>query len=179
MSQPAGVSMCRESVPRMTELTGTTPVNEDEFTGWVRPHVAVLARLASRIAPDVDRDDIVQSALARAWLKRGLYDPARGSPRAWLLAITANEARNAARQRRPSVELVDTAAPHRDTDARVDLARALAALTARQRLAVDCYYFADLSVAETAVVMRCSEGTVKSTLSDARLRLRSHLEAPE
>lgn len=163
----------------MTELTEMPPVNQDEFTGWVRPHLVALARLASRIAPYGDRDDIVQAALARAWLKRGRYDPRRGGPRAWLLAITATEARNVVRKRRPSVELVDTAAPLHDTDARIDVARALGSLTRRQRLAVDCYYFADLSIAETAVVMRCSEGTVKSTLSDARLRLRAHLEVSE
>ena len=40
----------------------------------------------------------------------------------------------------------------------------------------DCFYFVGLSVAETATVMRCSEGTVKSTLSDARRRLRPMLE---
>lgn len=49
-------------------------------------------------------------------------------------------------------------------------------LTPRQRLAVDCFYFVGLSVTETAAVMRCSEGTVKSTLSDARNRIRTILE---
>ena len=41
-------------------------------------------------------------------------------------------------------------------------------LAPRQRLAIDCFYFVGLSLAETAAVMGCSEGTVKSTLSDAR-----------
>jgi RNA polymerase sigma-70 factor (ECF subfamily) len=36
-----------------------------------------------------------------------------------------------------------------------------------------------LSVADTAAVMRCSEGTVKSTLSDARARLKPLLEIRE
>jgi DNA-directed RNA polymerase specialized sigma24 family protein len=57
-----------------------------------------------------------------------------------------------------------------------DLDRAVASLPPRQRLAVDCFYYAGLSVAETAVVMGCSEGTVKSTLFDARARLRPLLE---
>ncbi|NUR97958.1 MAG: RNA polymerase sigma factor, partial [Kribbellaceae bacterium] len=34
-------------------------------------------------------------------------------------------------------------------------------------------------IAETAAVMGCSEGTVKSTLSDARARLRVVLEVSE
>jgi RNA polymerase sigma factor (sigma-70 family) len=163
----------------MMELREIPPVNEQDFTEWVRPHITALSRLASRIAPQADRDDVVQSALARAWAKRDLYDPQRGSPRAWLLAITGNEARNAIRRHRPSIELTDASAPARDTDAQLDIAMALPALTARQRLAVDCYYFADLSIAETSAVMKCSEGTVKSTLSDARLRLRALLEVSE
>jgi RNA polymerase sigma factor (sigma-70 family) len=63
-----------------------------------------------------------------------------------------------------------------DTDARLDVVRALSHLTARQRQAVDCVYFVGLTVVETAAVMGCAEGTVKSTLSDARSRLRKLLE---
>ncbi|TMK55831.1 MAG: RNA polymerase sigma factor, partial [Actinobacteria bacterium] len=48
-------------------------------------------------------------------------------------------------------------------------------LPPRQRLAVELHYFVDLDVAETAAVMKCAEGTVKSTLADARERLRSIL----
>jgi RNA polymerase sigma-70 factor (ECF subfamily) len=61
-------------------------------------------------------------------------------------------------------------------DDRIDIRHAVGLLPPRQRLAVDCVYYVGLSVAETASVMRCSEGTVKSTLSDARKRLRLRLE---
>ena len=54
----------------------------------------------------------------------------------------------------------------------MDVAAALARLSTRQREAVDLHYYAGLSVADTATVMGCSAGTVKSTLSDARARLR-------
>jgi len=49
-------------------------------------------------------------------------------------------------------------------------------LPPRMRLAVECVYFVDLAIADTAAVMGVSEGTVKSTLSDARARLRAMLE---
>jgi RNA polymerase sigma-70 factor, ECF subfamily len=159
------------------------PMDEQAFADWVRPHLSTMARLAARLAVGADRDDIVQEALARAWSKRRQYDPDRGAASVWLLAITADQARKAARRLRPALELVDGAATVRDTDRSLDrgldVEQALATLPARQRMAVDCYYFADLSVADTAAVMGCSEGTVKSTLSDARVRLRSVLEVSE
>lgn len=54
----------------------------------------------------------------------------------------------------------------------VVLERAIAQLPERQRLAVQLHYFVGLSVEETAAVMQWSAGTVKSTLFDARTRLR-------
>ncbi|HZX02523.1 RNA polymerase sigma factor [Kribbella sp.] len=155
------------------------------FAAWVRPWVGAMARLAGRLAVGVERDDVVQEALARAWAKRHQYDASRGTPAAWLLAITADQARKAVRRTRPGlVALWDVEVDRRvqdrpDLDARMDVEDAVAGLPARQRLAVDCYYFADLSIAETAAVMGCSEGTVKSTLSDARARLRVRLEVSE
>ena len=53
--------------------------------------------------------------------------------------------------------------------------RATRSLAHRQQVAVALYYYLDLPVAETAVVMGCSEGTVKATLSAARGRLRELL----
>ena len=161
---------------------GGAPGSPDSFAAWVRPHLAPMARLAARLAPGADRDDIVQEALARAWTKRQHYDPDRGTPAAWLLAITADQAMKARRRVRGVTALVDgsdPAASDPDRDILLDIERALPSLSRRQRLAVDCYYFAGLSVAETAAVMDCAEGTVKSTLSDARARLRPLLEVTE
>lgn len=160
---------------------GSAPGTPDGFATWVRPHIPPMARLAARLAPDADRDDIVQEALARAWLKRRSYDGARGTPAAWLLAITADQAGKARRRLRAVPAALDH--PERaageagaSRDDLVDIERALRALSRRQRLAIDCFYFAGLSIAETAAVMGCAEGTVKSTLSDARARLRPLLE---
>ncbi|NUS00014.1 MAG: RNA polymerase sigma factor [Kribbellaceae bacterium] len=156
------------------------PGDAGAFVEWVRPHLGAMARLAARLAVGADRDDVVQEALARAWAKRSQYDESRGTPSAWLLAITADQARKAVRRtHRGLVLLPDDESRRPDLDARMDVEDAVQALPARQRLAVDCYYFADLSIAETAAVMGCSEGTVKSTLSDARARLRVVLEVSE
>jgi DNA-directed RNA polymerase specialized sigma24 family protein len=123
-------------------------LRSSEFDEWVGPHLDVMRRLAAVTAAGIDPDDIVQEALIRAWKKRSSFDPARGSARTWLLALTAD----------------------------LDLRRAIAGLSARQRQAVLLVYYVDLSVAEAARTMNCSEGTVKSTLSDARARLAKLLE---
>jgi RNA polymerase sigma factor (sigma-70 family) len=162
---------------RMTgSLSG--PATPEEFSEWVRPHLPALTRLAARLAPSGDRDDVVQESLARAWAKRSQFDAARGSALGWLLAITADQARRARRRRRPFA-LFQADRRVRSIDDRLDIEFAVSKLPTRQRLAVDCFYFVGLSVAETAVVMGCAEGTVKSTLSDARARLQRILEGTD
>lgn len=147
-----------------------------EFAAWVRPHLPAMTRLAARLAPR-DRDDVVQESLVRAWRRRSTYDPSKGSELGWLLAIVADRARRGrGRARPPSLPLgvADGAVLDRARD--VDLERAIARLSARQRLAVDLYYFVGLDTASCAEVMRCAEGTVKATLHQARGRLRALLD---
>lgn len=150
-----------------------------EFAAWIQPELSKMSRLAARLAPDADRDDVVQEALVRAWQKRGQYDEGRGTAAVWLLAITADQARRARRRRRPSALVGEIVVPGRSLDDRVDVEAAVARLPKRQKLAIDCFYFVGLSVAETSAVMGCSDGTVKSTLSDARKRLRLLLEVDD
>lgn len=150
------------------------------FAAWAGPAILAMTRLARRLAPHADPDDIVQGALARAWEKRRQYDPQRGTAVTWLLAIVADAARASRRNRVRWMKVVDDAAEVPDTptvrtDPDVDLDRAIAQLSERQQLAVQLHYFVGLSVEETAAVMTCSTGTVKSTLFDARTRLRSLL----
>jgi RNA polymerase sigma factor (sigma-70 family) len=145
------------------------------FLDSLEDHLPLLLRLAARLAPRKIPQDVVQDALERAWKYRDSFDPSRGAYVDWLLAIVANEAR---RYRRTLLTGVGVESPAFDahSDERLDVERALRKLSSRQRLAVDCHYYAGLSIAQTARVMRCSEGTVKSTLADARAKLRNALE---
>ena len=64
---------------------------------------------------------------------------------------------------------------------RADLLRALLTLPARQRATVVLRYLEGMSERETAAVMRCSEGTVKSQTARARSALGGclkHKESP-
>jgi RNA polymerase sigma-70 factor, ECF subfamily len=171
---------CTHSVKVTAGQRGTAGEPEaTEFAAWVRPHLPAMTRLAARMAPSADQDDIVQDALVRAWRRRSTFDPGRGSPAGWLLAIVTDQARRHRKRslhsplvtidgRRLASELVEHG---------LDLEWALAKLPARQRLAIDLYYFAGTDVATTAEVMGCAPGTVKATLHQARERLRVLLGA--
>jgi RNA polymerase sigma factor (sigma-70 family) len=161
------------------EIVAAT-VDAAEFAEWTRPSLLPMTRLARRLAPHADPDDIVQDALARAWIKRSQFDPDRGTPTTWLLAIVADQARSSRRGRIRRLRVVDDSAevpdaPAHDAVVDVDLERAIQHLADRQQLAVHLHYFVGLPVDATADVMACSVGTVKSTLFDARTRLRALL----
>ncbi|MCW2495683.1 RNA polymerase sigma factor [Jatrophihabitans sp.] len=153
------------------------------FATWVAPSLLAMTRLARRLAPDADPDDVVQESLARAWQRWHQFDSSRGTATSWLLAITADQARAARRSRVRRLRLIDERAelpdaPATETARDLDLDRAIVGLSDRQQLAVHLHYFVGLSVEETAGVMACAVGTVKSTLFDARTRLRQTLGDP-
>lgn len=153
-------------------------MSEPAFAESVEPHLATMLRLARRLGRN-EAEDIVQDALTQAWTKLAQFNPDRGSFRTWLLAITADRAyktwRWHLRHNKP-VQIQSNSDAR--SDAYLDLERSIQMLPTRQRTAIDCFYLAGLSVAETAAAMRCSEGTVKSTLSDARSALRKLLRQP-
>jgi RNA polymerase sigma-70 factor (ECF subfamily) len=154
----------------------TEGASREDFARWVQPHLTAMSRYAARQVGPADRDDVVQEALIRAWQRWSTYDASRGSATAWLLGIVADRSRRH-RTRRPAgqvVELVEHAAPPPAPDD-VDLERAVASLSRRQRTALDLYYFVGLDVTTVAEVMDCAPGTVKATLHQARSRLRDLL----
>lgn len=144
------------------------------FAAWVRPHWPAMAGFARRLSSSADWEDVLQEALAASWRKRHQFDPARGSVRNWLLAIVADQAAKRWRRLRPVPEEDRSSQPCEPALA-LDLARAIGSLTRRQQVAINLYYYLGLPVAESAAVMGCTEGTVKSTLAAARSRLRELL----
>ena len=165
----------------VVDLEGSRDWSPDVFAAWVAPHRPAMLGFASRLTSSQEAEDIVQEALTLAWRRRDRFDPHRGSPRTWLLTLTADQVRRYRRRWRRSaisgrrVPDVGLAAEYAD----IDLRAAVSALSVRQQLAVNAYYYLDLPIEAVAVVMGCSVGTVKSTLAAARRRLHIALEPGE
>lgn len=153
-------------------------------------HQGIAFRTACVITGDAgDAEDATQSAFIKAFYA---LDRFRGGSqlRPWLLTIVANEARNKRRSagRRKGLELrlaegrpradaapsPEDAVLDRERDA--DLMAALNTLREEERLVIALRYLLDLSEAETAAVLSCAKGTVKSRLSRALKRLREYLQ---
>ena len=162
-----------------SELAAEVEIRSAEgFARAVEPHWEAMAAIAAR-AGDA-RDDVLQEALAAAWRRRRSYDPARGGLRGWLLAIAVDACSKHWRNNRHTTQPLDAAQgvvldAGASRPQALDVSRALSSLTKRERLAVDLYYYADLGIDDTAAAMRCTPGTVKSTLASARTRLRAYL----
>jgi RNA polymerase sigma-70 factor (sigma-E family) len=156
---------------------------EAEFADFASARLASLRRLAMLLSQDWQRaDDLVQAALIKLYVK-------------WPRAIAANNIDAYARaivvrefldERRSSwhtrVTLSDQL-PDRlhippDTASVVDLEVAMSALTPRQRATVVLRFYLDLNVDQTAQLLGCTRGTVKSQTAKALSALRRTL-APE
>jgi RNA polymerase sigma-70 factor (ECF subfamily) len=165
--------------------------DRDAYGELVRTHQELAFRTAYLITHSAhDAEEAVQEAFIKA--HRALRRFRAGEPfRPWILRIVTNEAYTVMRSRTRHRTLAERArdgvarhpespsAPHASLVAgheREALLRALAALSERDRQVVICRYVLDLSEAETAAVIGCRRGTVKSRLSRALDRMRAGLE---
>ncbi|SDI62206.1 RNA polymerase sigma-70 factor, sigma-E family [Actinokineospora alba] len=148
--------------------------DDEDFRVFAHEHARTLRRSAYLFCGDWHTaEDLVQTTLVkiyRSWSKLGKRDTVHNYARTVLLRTWLDEKRKPWRRREPvGSEVPDTADPNIDIAEGVgrswdrDLVhQALLTLAPRQRAVLVLRYFDELSVAETARVMRCTEGTVKS-----------------
>jgi RNA polymerase sigma-70 factor (ECF subfamily) len=150
-----------------------------------------LFRLA--LAHGLRRDDAAeatQETLLRAYAGRRKWNRG-GDAMAWLCGILVNVAREHHRRQRPRSmvwgdpggrQAVDWGGPATDRDDSWgaedlrQLKEAIHRLPPRQRETIACRYLRGMSLRQTAEVMGCAEGTVKSAVSSALERLREILQ---
>ena len=129
-----------------------------------------------------DAEDLVQETLlkvAHRWTRvRSMDYPAAYSRRILVNLILHGADRRARRRtelqpHEGAAELADDNAARalREVDDRAEFRWALAQLPTRQRAVLVLRYWSDLSVAEVADLLGCTEGTVTSTASRAAARL--------
>jgi RNA polymerase sigma-70 factor (sigma-E family) len=151
------------------------------FADFVRTRYAPLARSAYLLTGDRGHaEDLVQSALVTTlqhWDRLVAVEAAESYARTTMLRLSRRWARRRWRHELPTVQaqlaLVGGAAPPIDPAVSVDIRDRLAALPWAQRAVLVLRYFDDLSERETAAVLGCSEGTVKSRASRALAALRA------
>ena len=155
------------------------PPADDAFTEFVTASWPSLYRTAYLLVGDRGlAEDLVQTALAKTYASWGNVRDL-GAARAYARTTLVNTASSWFRKRgwraEQPTELVDGGSYDDDPTERPAMAAALAQLAPRQRAVVVLRFYEDLSVAETARALRCSEGTVKSQTSDALSKLRGLL----
>jgi RNA polymerase sigma-70 factor (sigma-E family) len=167
--------------------------DEDEFAEYAANALPRLRRIAFLLCQDWHRaDDLTQSALTRLYLHWRRAKAAE-NPDAYLGAILMNVYLSEQRTswwKRTSVRSEPTeAAPaawagasggagghHDQLEDLLDLRAALQTLPPRRRATIVLRYYCDYSVEQTAQLLGCSPGTVKSQTSKALTQLRDVLE---
>lgn len=161
-------------------------VRDEEFRAYVHARRSDLVRTATLLTAGDGHlaEDIVQATLTRLYVSWPLFQKATNpdgyARRALANALMDEHRRPWRRRERASADVPDLrVVPGDQGTARTEaLNDALRELPPRMRAAVVYRYFHDMSVADTADALTCSEGTVKSQTARALDRLRSVLEPP-
>ena len=173
-----------QSVSETTAGSGPQEAEADFAEFADREFRLLLGTLSLLLGDRWQAEDIAQEALARAWLRWGRVSGLE-RPDLWVRRVAVNlahswwhrqrsaQAAQARLRADPPAPVPEAALPDEA------LHRAIAGLTPRQRPAIVLRYFLDLSVADTARVMGCREGTVKALTAQAVARLRRTLSEQE
>jgi RNA polymerase sigma-70 factor, ECF subfamily len=155
--------------------------DEEAFAAIVGAYQQDMVRVAYGVCGESDlAKDAVQAALVVAWRKLGtVRDPAH--VRSWLVAVTANEARQLVRRRRPvrlaelpvEPSIADATAP--DAIRHADLSNALQRMSADDRAVIALRYGVGLDSEEIGRALGVSASGVRSRLARAIDRLRKEL----
>jgi RNA polymerase sigma-70 factor (ECF subfamily) len=164
---------------------GRAMASDPDFDRFFLTHYDGLVRSLTAITGDRDRaSDCVQEAFVRAfarWRRIRRYD----NPVTWVRRVAINLSRDAnrsdtrRRRREDHVEAEGAGfvpSPAERVVADMEFVDLLSNLTPQQRAVAALFYLEDLPIAEIAVSLGLSAGTVKFHLNKARASLKSTLE---
>jgi RNA polymerase sigma-70 factor (ECF subfamily) len=142
----------------------------------------VYAYVAGLLRDRSVAEEVTSQAFERAWRKRRQIDRRRGTPRTWLFGIARNAALDELRRRgrishmEPEASPTPTANPAQVAVDRAVVQQALDSLNGRERELVALKFFAGLSNAEIAAVIRTSETTAGTRLHRVIEKLRRSID---
>ena len=144
------------------------------FDAFVTGRSPALLRTAYLLVRDrALAEDLLQTALVKAWFA---WDRLEGDPEPYVRRVLVTTQTSWWRRRWrgevPTAELPDSSPGTGDREAAQDLWLAVGHLPPRQRAVIVLRFFEDLTEADTAALLGCSVGTVKSQCSKALAALR-------
>lgn len=143
-----------------------TPQQEREFREYVQARRSGLLRTAYLMCGDWHRaEDVVQSSMIKlyaAWSKTKLETADAYMRRIVTNTLIDESRRGWFRRERTYADLPESAVDTSGSEERLTAVAVLAKLPPRQRATLVLRFWEDLPVDETARIMRCSIGTVKS-----------------
>ena len=149
----------------------------EAFDALVALRSRALLRTAYLLTGDRQAaQDLLQSSLARAYSRWGRLRSVEAGE-AYVRRVLVTQASSSRRRRWhgevPTAHLPERPGQDVDLDLRAVLRQTLAALPPQQRAVLVLRFYEDLSEADTAALLRCSVGTVKSRTSRALAALRA------
>ena len=172
-----------------TLLAGIADGSRDDFAAFYALTSRRVYGLARRVLIDAElSEDTTQEVYLQVWTNASRFDPAVGSPLAWLLTLahrravdrvrseqsSANrEARFGAAMQEPDHDnVVDTVTQRLEAEAVV---QCLDTLTDTQRESVRLAYYGGLTYREVAEKLSAAVPTIKSRIRDGLIRLKNCL----
>ncbi len=153
--------------------------DETSFREYFGSRLDSLRRTAYLMCGDWHAaDDAVSTAIVkvhRNWARVSRMENVDAYVRRAVITAGMDERRRFWRRERLAVQspLGDQSGDHRALHDRMSLLKHLKALPPRQRAAIVLRFYCDLSVEQTAEVLECSPGTVKSQTARALATLRT------
>lgn len=163
--------------------------DQQAFTAFYDHMSPLVHGVVLRVVRDpAQAEEVTQEVFVEIWRHAARFDGTRGSARAWATTLAHRRAidrvrsEQATRERQQRDATAVAPADH-DTvshalDREFDTARvrrALANLSEVQRTAIELAYFGGHTYREVAVLLGVAEGTVKTRIRDAMIKLRDEL----
>lgn len=179
------------SAEGVTLLARVAEGDREAFGRFYDSYAPLAFGVIRRILPQAgDAEDVLQEVFWEIWRLAPRYEPARGTPAAWVLTRARSRAidrlRSLRRREEVGVEAIDTAAAPSRTDHAADdpsarlpdreLVRgAMGTLVPAQREVVELAFFGGMTHTEIAARLSQPLGTVKTRMRTALKHMRAQL----